>query len=258
VIFSFIVYLAFTLEQKMQEENPFGEGGDLQERFAKQAALAVANEGLKMLEVTNQIIEFNKTMALFALLAVAWLASGLFCEDRKAGAHQLYFARPITRLDYFLGKFSIASFFALCAMIVPVLVICIVASVSSPEWSFLREKWDVFPRALAFSGLWTTAVVSLVLLASSLASRRSFALIGVFGFFMLSEVIGNALGNLVSRRFLALSLTRDLNAISYYLFGREDPWTEVAARDAWTYVLALIGFSWLVIAARLRRLEVVA
>jgi ABC-type transport system involved in multi-copper enzyme maturation permease subunit len=201
VIFSFVVYLGFTAQEQLKKESPFDSEGDIQERLAKQAALAVASQGLKMLEVTNQILEFNKVMGFFAILAVAWLASGLFCEDRKAGAHQLYFSRPITRLDYFLGKFSIASFFSLCSMLAPVLVICIVASVSSPDWSFLEEEWETFPKAVAFSLLWTTVVVSIVLLASSLASRRSFALIGVFAFFMLSEAMGNALGELVDPGF---------------------------------------------------------
>jgi hypothetical protein len=54
------------------------------------------------------------------------------------------------------------------------------------------------------------------------------------------------------------SLVRDLNAISYSLFGRADSWTEVSARGAWTYVLGLVACAWLVIALRLRRLEVVA
>ena len=91
-------------------------------------------------------------MKLFALLATAWYGSGLFCEDRRAGAHQLYFARPITRLDYFLGKFLVAAFFGACAILVPALVICLVASFSSPEWSFLKEEGDlVFPESGACS-----------------------------------------------------------------------------------------------------------
>ena len=260
VIFSFVVYLSFAIKQEVESEEPFElqPGIDLKEQLGRQVAKGIYAEGLKLLEVTNQIIEFNKAMAFFAVLAVAWFGSGLFCEDRKAGAHQLYFSRPITRLDYYTGKFATASFFSLCAMLVPMLVICIVASVTSPEWSFVKEQWDVFPRGVAFSLVWTAAVVSVVLLSSSLASRKGFALIGVFAFFFLSEAISNALGFLADRRFLALSLMRDLNAIGYALFDRPDPWTEVSAHLAWGFVLGLIALASLVIGARLRRLEVVA
>ena len=258
VIFSFVVYLGFMVNEQVQRHDLGADQGDLQERLARGAAMAAVSGGLKMLEVTNQIIEFNRAMSLFALIAVAWFGSGLFCEDRKAGAHQLYFARPITRLDYFLGKFGIASFFGLCAMLVPALVICVVASLSSPEWSFLKEQWDVIPRAIGYSLLWTGVVTVLVLLASSLASRRNFALMGIFGFFMLSSVMGKALGHLVDSRFFALSLGDDLNAISYHVFDRPVQGTPVSIEWAWAVVAGFVALALLVIAARLRRLEVVA
>lgn len=263
VIFSVIVYFGFIVSEQLQGEHPFEGGGDIgdlqdiQEQLVRGAAVAAAQGGLKMLEVTRQIIEFNKGMGLFALLAVAWFGSGLFCEDRKAGAHQLYFARPITRLDYFLGKFGIASFFGLCAMLVPALVICLVASLSSPEWAFLKEQWDVIPRAIGFALLWTTVATLLVLLASSLASRRSFALIGVFGFFLISGVMAQALGDLVGRRYFALSLGGDLNTLAYHIFGRTDVGTSVTPGEAWFAVLTFCVLALVVIATRLRRLEVV-
>ncbi|NOT28876.1 MAG: ABC transporter permease subunit [Planctomycetes bacterium] len=260
VIFSFVVYLGFMASEQLERESPFeglGEG-DIQERLASGVVMGVVSGGLKMLEVTRQIIEFNKAMGFFALLAVAWFGSGLFCEDRKAGAHQLYFARPITRLDYFLGKFGVAAFFGLCAMLVPPLVICLVASISSPEWAFLKEEWDVIPRAIALAFLWTTVVTLLVLLASSLAARRSFALIGVFGFFMLSGAMSQALGHLVSRRFFALSLGDDLNTLGSQILGRSDAGLPVSPGEAWVAVSVFVAFALVVIAARLRRLEVVA
>jgi ABC-type transport system involved in multi-copper enzyme maturation permease subunit len=257
VIFSFVVYGALALKEQLNQAE-FEPHGDFQQQIVEQMARAAITQGTKLLEVKNQMIEFNKAMGMAALLIVAWFGSGLFCEDRRAGAHQLYFARPITRLDYFLGKFSIGACFALSAVLAPMLVICTVASVSSENWTFLREEWDTIPRAIGFSCLWTAVVVSIVLLSSSLAPRRSFALIGVFGFFMLSEAVGNALGEIVDSSFRCLSLTRDLSALASAIFATEDPWTEVTAFEAWSYVLGLMVFAWFVISLRLRRLEVVA
>ena len=59
----------------------------------------VATSAMQMLAVKNQIYEFNQAMSFFALFAVAWYGSGLLCEDRRVGAHQLYVARPWTRRD---------------------------------------------------------------------------------------------------------------------------------------------------------------
>ena len=250
VILSFIVYGMFTI-QGMAGNEELGPG--LQDLGARML-LARAEQ---MFQVVGMILDFHATMATFAILVVAWFASGLFCEDRKAGAHQLYFARPITRLDYFLGKFGIAAFFALTFMLVPVLVVCLMACLCSPEWSFLKDEWDVFPRAISFSLLWATVVSSVVLLASSLASRRSFALIGVFAVVFISVPVSQVLGEFVSEHLYALSLGNDLLVLSHDFFGREVEGHGSVA-DAWIALIALLAFSWSVIALRLRRLEVVA
>jgi len=260
VIFSFIVYLALMAQQAIQQQNPFGNdpNADLSEVMVKQAALQMVQPGLKMLEVVRQIVGFNQLMGLFSFLAVVWFGSGLFCDDRKAGAHQLYFARPITRLDYFSGKFLIAAFFSLLAMLVPVLVICIVASVTSEDWVFVKEQWDVFPRAIAFSCLWTVVIVSLVLLCSSVAPRRVFAMIGAVGFLMIGESFAAVLGQVVNPRFFALGLMNSLHAVCLDLFNQPAEHSQAAAGDAWLAIGVFVALALGVIALRLKRLEVVA
>jgi ABC-type transport system involved in multi-copper enzyme maturation permease subunit len=252
VILCFVVYIKFTAESALE-----GEGGQelgFQEQLIKGMVLAQSKQ---LLDVVNLILEFSKGMGAFALLAVAWFASGLFCEDRKAGAHQLYFARPITRLDYFLGKFLIASFFSACAMLVPLLAVCIAATLSSPEWSFLEHEWDVFLRVIAFSALWTIVASSLILTASALAARKSFALLGVFAFVMMSVPVSAILGENVDRRFLALALLIDLDSLARWFFDRPQD-DSVSLASAWTAVVTLLVACWTLIGWRLRRLEVVA
>ena len=253
IVFSVIVYFALIVQASKDLEMP--RPTDLQGLLVQGVFEA---ELAKVLEVVTWMIRFNLIMGFAAVLAVAWFASGLLCEDRKAGAHQLYFARPITRLDYFLGKFAIGAFFSLCAMLVPMLVIAIVAAVTSPEWSFLKTQWDVFPRAVAFSLTWTVVLVSLVLLASSLASRKSFAMIGVFAVTLISEAASGILGGLVDERFFALGIVNDLGALCFHIFGKPIDGPPISPALAWTAVIATVAFCWLVIAARLKRLEVVA
>ena len=253
VIVSFVVYIKYAVEGAAQ--NLPTEEMSFEQRMAQGLVMAQAEQLFGMVSL---ILEFTKSMGMFALLAVTWFASGLFCEDRKAGAHQLYFARPLTRLDYALGKFLTAATFALLAMLAPVLVICLMAAVSSPEWSFLTEEWDVVLRAVGFTLLWTVVVSSLVLLASSLASRRSFALVGVFGFVAMSVPVAGVLGQVVGRDLFSLALVIDLDTLAKHMFGRLDPLSDISAGSAWTAVIAMVLVSWTVIWLRIRRLEVVA
>lgn len=255
IIYSFIVYFAFSAKQAM-EQVQFDPDASFQQKMAQAAAQQALTEGTALLDVVRQMISFNQIMGLCALFAVAWFGSGLLCEDRKAGAHLLYFSRPITRLDYFLGKFGVVSFFSLCAMLVPMLVLCVVAALASPEWSFLTERWDVILRAIAFSTIWSAIVGVLVLAASSLASRRNFALIGTFAYLMLTAPVGQILGQFVDHRLHAVALVQVLGRLSFTIFGVEEHML-VTPAAAWGGALAFLAVAGGVIAWRLRRLEVV-
>jgi ABC-type transport system involved in multi-copper enzyme maturation permease subunit len=260
-IMGFTVYGMFRAKAIVEQLEP----GELS--LGQALSMGVAQmRAEQMFGVVSVIMWFSKFLGAFTFLIVAWFASGLFCDDRKAGAHQLYFARPLTRLDYALGKLGVAATFAALAMMAPLLITCIVAAVTSPEWSFLKEEWDVILRALAFSSVWTVTVSSLVLLASSLAPRRSFALLGAFAFVVLSTPVAAVLGQFVDRSLYAIALPADLHALAEHIFGRLDvdaaiqsdtAWV-ISGGAAWTAVCVAVAVSWAVIWLRLRRLEVVA
>ena len=132
------------------------------------------------------------------------------------------------------------------------------AAVSSPEWSFVKEEWDVFLRVIAFSLVWTTVVSSLVLLASSLAARKSFALLGTFAFVMLSGPVAGILHDVVDPRCVTLAILMDLEVVATSLFGQVDENLQFSVGWSWAAITAFTLGAWAVIAWRLKRLEVVA
>ena len=212
-----------------------------------------------LLEVRNMIAQFYIATTMFSLLAAAWYGSGLLCEDRRVGAHQLYFSRPMTRLDYFLGKFLVCAFFVGCTVLVPGLVICGVAALSSPEWSFVKEQGDVIWRTVAAAAVWVVLTSSAVLAISSLASRKSFALIGCFALIMIPSAMAGLLGNLRDERFVALSPLISYHKVASSILGATNvngPPAQLG--DAWIVIGVLSALSLAIIAYRLKRLEVVA
>ena len=246
VVFCFIVYGKYAVEEGAA--NTSGLRG---------IAVGMAS-GAIHIEVKQQIAEFINVMRAFFFLTVAWYGSGLLAEDRRLGAHLLYFARPITRLDYFLGKFLTAAFFGFLTLMLPGLLICFIAAWSSPEWSFLEEEGDLVWRTMAFSAIWIVFISSLVLAVSSLVPRKSFALIGVFGFSVMSFGMGGVLGHLKGE-YEALSIWNCLRRIRNWIFDYQD-WRQLAFDvDLAFYVIGgLTAASLAIIAWRLRKLEVVA
>lgn len=248
IVCSFLVHLKFTAEAG----NVPGIGGE-------QAAALAAVTG-RLLEVSQLIVDFvtQPIVRVMALLAIAWYGAGLIAEDRRLGAHLLYFSRPITRLDYLLGKFFAAAFFGACALLVPGLVICGVAAFSSPDWTFLTRQWDVILATVGFASMWIVVVTAVVLCVSSLVERKTLALAGIIGLVFLVEAVSNLLALLTDEsRFRLLSLFVNFEHIADWIFGRP-------ARFGWSVgsslaVVAALTLACLgLLARRLRRMEVVA
>lgn len=246
IIVSFMVYMRFSLEETGAAGPIAGAG--LAGQFAAQ-----------LLEVHNLIIYSMKVVRFFALLAMAWYGAGLICEDRRAGAHLLYFARPITRADYLLAHFLTAFTFGCAAVLAPGLLICLVAVFNSPGFIFLTEKWDVIVATIGYSLLFVVVLSALILAVSALSKRKSYALASVFAVFMGTVALGGALSALMRKRdFWMVSLASHFERVADWWLGasrsmhRWDPWWSLGV------LLGLTALSLAVVAWRVRRMEVVA
>lgn len=257
VIFSFVVYSKFALEQGVTP-SPLG-GPDAQ---TSAAVTAIGGMASQMIQVRDMIVGFVVAMAIFSLLIAAWYGSGLIAEDRRAGAHLLYFARPLSKCDYLLGKLLVVGAFVIVSVLAPGLMICAVATVASPDWSFLKQEGGMFLRVIAFALVHTLVLGSIALAISSLASRKTFALVGILGYFMLSQGVGVLLGALQHDwTWLAISPLSSLRRVAGWIFGvRRVPGVRLEWDVSWSWGLlaTVVIVSWLVLAARVRRMEAVA
>jgi ABC-type transport system involved in multi-copper enzyme maturation permease subunit len=250
IVFSFVVYTKFTVEE--------GLDSPLITSPAAFVSKAIALRATQIIQVHEQLINFMSVSRLFALLAIAWYGAGLICEDRRSGVHLLYFSRPVTRTDYFLAHYATACTFGALAVLAPAILICLVAVFSSPGYSFFTEKWDVIAGTLAYAAIYI-AVTSLIVLAiSSISNRKTYALAGVFGLFLGSGAIGRVVARLQDDEdFSLLSIPDNFRKLADWLLQSSDtrwswsPWWSVA-------VLGGLGvLSIAITVTRLRRMEVV-
>ena len=246
IVTSVLVYLKSSLDGVVSGDIPTMD-------MASTMALAAAKS---MFEVRVLIERFYQSMSIFCLLAATWYGAGLICEDRRVNAHLLYFSRPLTRLDYFLGKFCAVASFGAFAMLVPGLIICAMAVLNSKDYAFIREQGDVIVNSALFALLWIATVSSLVLAVSSLAHKKTFAMVGSLGFFLISGIVVAVLSDIGGiQSAVYLSLPRNLETISTWLLSR--PGTEWTSEVQGAF-LATAGFNTLallIVARRLKRME---
>jgi len=255
IIYAFVVYMGFAIEQGAPPQ-ALGEGGNV---LTFLASKMVNNTARQLIQVRDTIVNFHLATNVFSLLLMAWYGAGQIAEDRRLGAHLLYFARPLTRLDYVLAKLLTVAFFGSLSAVVPGLVICVVATFASPEWSFLKQQWDVILATIGF-GLFSTLVMSCVVLAvSSLASRRTFALIGVFAHVMLSGALGGILAALQRERdFRAIGILQSCARVAAWMFDIPRGFPRFSLTLALVSVGVTLVLSLWIVWSRVKRLEVVA
>ncbi|MBK7643903.1 MAG: ABC transporter permease subunit [Planctomycetes bacterium] len=252
VIFSFVVYAKFALEAGT---NPLP--GTEDGRASPMAA--VGGMAGNLIEVRTQIIGFHAAMDFFVLLIVAWYGSGLIAEDARRKAHLLYFARPLTRLDYLLGKWLPLVLMGACGTLLPGLVICSVAAFASPNWSFVTQEGDTILKMIAYSLVSLVVQTSIVLAISSLAQRKTHALAVSLGCFALLGGLGSMLARLVHEpAWNLLSVFGCLRRVSAGLFDVQRilhfraNWSLAAT---WFVLAGWVLVAWVVLFWRTRRLE---
>ena len=208
-------------------------------------------------QVEVLIFQLLTNMQFFVVLIMGWYGSGLIAEDRKLRAHLLYFARPMSRLTYTAGKLMTVMFWGSLAVVVPVTIVCSVASLASPKWSFLTERWDTILKLELYAVLWVFFHGILVLAISSLTDRRNRALGGLFILYFLTLAGSNAMAELMSGQgWRLLSIPNNFQRIFDSLFDQSSPgigWN----LEASLWVLGLLTFaSAAVLSRQTRKLEV--
>jgi ABC-type transport system involved in multi-copper enzyme maturation permease subunit len=191
---------------------------------------------------------FFQTQIVFVLLVPAVACGGVLGEDRKTGALQVYFARPVTRGDYLVGKFVTIAAFVAAVTLVPALVLWLESILLAPTLDHALATIHVPLAATLATVLYALFAGGLCLALSSLFTRRMLASIAM----MLVYLAGSALGLILTealddRAWRQLSPNYFLGGMVAPLFGLDLPeWLGSPSLIASCVLLpiALLAWSW--------------
>lgn len=212
------------------------QGSDLVKPFLPilEAILPPAmREGPKAFRSSVWTIAFHLFFQLeigLSMLVVLTVGPDLISQDLRFNAIPLYFARPLTRRDYFLGKLGVILAYLSAVTVLPALIAYLVGVAFSLDLGVVRDTWHLLVGGVGF-GLVAAVCSGLVMLAFSSLSRNSryVALMWV-GLWFISNGVAGALVGTVNRR----DAEKPLWAISYTsnLYRVEEAMLDTArARD---------------------------
>ena len=191
------------------------------------------------------------------------VGSGLIADDRRDNAIPLYLSKPLTPVEYLLGKFGVVAFFTLAVTAVPVNLLYVFQVLIGGGWTFLKTYWWLPLSITSLSMAITLVCGSVILMASSLVKKGAFAGVMVVGLFVGHNIIAGVLGEMVGgRRLMAMSIQFDLHRLGIWLYrvASDDP--EVRNYDfsgptAALVIFLVVGVCWAILLWRVRPVEVV-
>jgi ABC-2 type transport system permease protein len=146
----------------------------------------------------------------------------LISQDLRFNAMPLYFARPVRRRDYFLGKLGVIAVYLSAVMIFPVLLAYVLGVAFSLDPLVLRDTWRVVLGSLAFGATVVLSAGLLMLAISSLSRNSRYVGAMWIGLFLVSEVASSVLDQTIHRDWCPLlSYTANLSRVRDSLLDSE-------------------------------------
>lgn len=191
------------------------------------------------------------------ILLMALGGAGLISDDFRHKAIQLYFARPITKLDYILGKAGVVVFFVGLLTLVPGLLLLIIKLLFSGSFKFfLQYPWLIL-SIIFYSLFLMIFFTAFVLLLSSLSKNRRYVSVIIFAVYFLSDIAQGIFNVIFRSPYSALfSIKSNLKQVAAAFFLEKLPY----AYPWYLSFLVLIIFcllSYVVIKRKVRGVEVI-
>src|SRR5438067_1139363 len=114
--------------------------------------------------------QFLDQQQIFVFFLTVYGGAGLIANDRRANALQIYLSKPLTRVEYVLGKVAILMTWLLLVTWLPGIVLLIVQVAFAGNFNFLEMNLYLFPAITLFSFVQVLTVTAAMLALSSLSN----------------------------------------------------------------------------------------
>ncbi len=257
--------------------------GELKDEVARQVIAQELQEQFAFLPESNALVDAAATndnrvmrhqvwsymLAMFlrypqgvmTLLLVGLIVPPLISRDVRSRAFLLYYSRPITRMEYLMGKIAIPASLLFLITLVPAMGLYLFGLMLSPDLTVIFDTWDLPFRIVGATAVCIIPVCLLSLLFSSLTEESRFAGFAWFAVWGLGTVVwlmiyipnqgqmmansnGQSVADFTSNWSL-VSLYSTIGRVQFWLFGLEKDFMSIVPSLAMLVVMSVVSFAWL-------------
>jgi len=242
----FLIFLFLFLSIDMLSSNPDSLAG-------------MVLEETRIVEIDDVLFwRFLRLCIPLVVLCCLSVGSGLICNDMRNNLLEIYFAKPLTSVDYFVGKLSAVMFFPMLITAAPALLFFLLHILMTPDssadffntYGYLLITMPVYALAIALPS------ATLAMLCSALSRSTRFAAVSFCAILFMNRALATFISEITERPNLKYwSVGHSVDALGYVLIRKEFPVDEY-----WPYAIYVIA-AWCIIAAgltfyRVRAVEV--
>lgn len=184
---------------------------------------------------------FRYPQGVLMVMLVGLVAPRLISQDFRSRAFLLYFSRPITPIDYVLGKAAVVAAYLSAVTLLPALLLYAVGVMLSPDFSVVLATWDLPIRVVLASITLTIPTTVLALFLSSMTTESRYAGFAWFAIWAMGWVAyANLLRIGAGPQWSMLSLYHLLGRVQLWIFGL--PAEDVSAAAIMLIMVTVVSF----------------
>jgi hypothetical protein len=132
----------------------------------------------------------------YIMILVVIAGPGLISRDLRFNALPLYFSRPMSRLDYFLGKLGVIAALVAAVAVGPAVFAYLVGVCFSGDLTVIRDTYQLLLGSVVYGLVITISAGTLMLALSSLTPRSLYVGIAFAGIWIVSMSVSGILNGI--------------------------------------------------------------
>jgi ABC-2 type transport system permease protein len=214
---------------------------------------------VSMFNVDAKFFEnFFDQQGFFIFIITIYAGAGLISNDLRVNALQIYLSKPISRMDYLMGKMGILIFFLALATLVPAVLLYLLAILFDANLEYFQENYWILGSIVVQSFVIIFTNGFLMLGLSSLGKSSRFAGIAFAAITFFSQILYGIVSLMLHLpQYAWVSLDNNFIRIGNVMFRTESRYPFSAWISFAVLLMLTAGSAWIAY-RRIKAVEVIS
>jgi hypothetical protein len=197
---------------------------------------------------------YLQTTILFVILLYS--GTGMICNDFKNNLMEIYFSKPLTWVDYCMGKILTLMLIGLCLTALPGVLLVGLHNLLLPSMETLSASWWWPIAIVGYSFIIVIPITLGILGCSSLLPSQNYAAITLIMLLVANSSLGVLFASMLKQRdYMAISFPLSMRRVGETIFGDERILFSLAWYWCLLYVAVVCIIALLIVLRKVRRAE---